>query len=170
MVHVANSFNRFPGRCRYVLNTSSNLTNFQDDYFGFIYTSIVLQHLRAPLALAYIREFARVMSSDGVLVFQLPERSKDSLAKRLRNRLRLRSRGLQLLARLRLASYQPFMEVNHVAEAKVRSVIDDLGLRLVDVQLTNSTDKDFNGQLKFLERERERGDVSKQYCVVKQQR
>jgi len=170
MIQLANNFNQFPDHCTYRLNESSNLSIFSDGSFGFIYTSIVLQHMHTRLALLYLREFGRLLALGGILVFQLPDRSKDPLLKRLRDRLRLRTRLRLVLSRLHLVSYKPFMEVNHVAETRVRSLLTDVGLELIDVQLTNSTNKDFNGRLEFLDREPTRGEISKQYCAVRRQR
>jgi SAM-dependent methyltransferase len=45
---------------------------FHDDFFDFIYTNIVLQHMRPEYSKAYLKEFLRVLSPGGLLVFQLP--------------------------------------------------------------------------------------------------
>ncbi|MCU1219443.1 MAG: hypothetical protein JWN42_640, partial [Candidatus Angelobacter sp.] len=49
----------------------------------------------------------------------------------------------------------------------IRNVIIQNGARVVDVQLTNSCDPSFSGDLRYLAREPQEGFVSKQYCVVK---
>jgi SAM-dependent methyltransferase len=167
MIRLANQFNKYPDRCVYHVNVTSDLSIFSDRHFGFIYSSIVLQHIRSRVALSYIREFGRLLAPGGILVFQLADRSNETLVRRLRNRLRLGSRVRQLLAWCRLMPYRPFMELNHIPEEEIRPLIADLGLQLVDVQLTNSTSRQFNGRLRFLDREPERGEVSKQYCAVR---
>lgn len=73
MITQARELNRDRVNCEFVLNISEDLKIFPDHYFDFIYTSIVLQHLvHRSSILAYIREFCRLLSPSGLLVFQLP--------------------------------------------------------------------------------------------------
>jgi SAM-dependent methyltransferase len=71
MIEVARRYNRFPDRCHYHLNTSSDLRDFADASFSFVYTVLVLQHMRPDYAKAYLREFLRVLAPGGLLVFQI---------------------------------------------------------------------------------------------------
>jgi SAM-dependent methyltransferase len=57
-------------RCRFVENTSADLKQFDDATFDFVFSHIVFQHMEARFALAYIREFGRLLRPDGVAVFQ----------------------------------------------------------------------------------------------------
>jgi len=59
-------------KCRYVLNDSSDLALFNDDTFDFIYSSLVLQHMRPEYSQNYIKEFLRVLAPGGLAVFQIP--------------------------------------------------------------------------------------------------
>ena len=72
MVELARRFNRHGARCRYHLNASADLGLFRDGTFDLVYSVLVLQHMPPALALAYIREFLRVLKPGGLLVFQLP--------------------------------------------------------------------------------------------------
>ena len=45
---------------------------FDDNSFDFIYSYVVLQHMRPDYALSYLREFVRVLAPGGVMAFQLP--------------------------------------------------------------------------------------------------
>lgn len=72
MLERAAAYNRHPGRCVFHLNERADLALFPDRAFTFIYTSLVLQHLPGDLARGYIREFLRVLSAGGLLVFHLP--------------------------------------------------------------------------------------------------
>jgi SAM-dependent methyltransferase len=74
MISQAKKFNRHKDRCVYLQNDRSDLVLFQDNFFDFIYTSIVLQHMRPEYSKAYLKEFLRVLSPGGLLVFQLPSR------------------------------------------------------------------------------------------------
>jgi SAM-dependent methyltransferase len=72
MLRVARERCRQPERCTFHRNLAPNLEIFPDAAFSFIYSTIVLQHIDASISTRYIREFVRVLASDGLLVFQLP--------------------------------------------------------------------------------------------------
>jgi ubiquinone/menaquinone biosynthesis C-methylase UbiE len=76
MISEAKKFNRHSDRCTYLQNDRSDLALFQDNSFDFIYTNIVLQHMRPEYSKAYLKEFLRVLSPGGLLVFQLPSRMR----------------------------------------------------------------------------------------------
>lgn len=75
MVKLAKRYNRFGARCIYYVNGTDDLRLFSDQEFHFIYTNIVLQHMRPDYAKSYIKEFLRVLKPQGVLIFQLPTRN-----------------------------------------------------------------------------------------------
>jgi len=61
--------------CKFLLNQSDSLSLFQDDFFDFVYSNIVLQHQSTPeIAKSYIREFVRLIKPGGTIVFQMPYR------------------------------------------------------------------------------------------------
>jgi SAM-dependent methyltransferase len=72
MIALANRYNRFGRRCEYVLNEVNDLSRFGPGRFDFIYTFIVLQHMRPEYSLNYIKEFIRILKPGGLAVFQLP--------------------------------------------------------------------------------------------------
>ncbi len=72
MLETARRHNRFADRCVYHLNTAPNLALFADGTFSFVFTTLVLQHMDPRYAVAYIREFVRVLRPSGLLVFQVP--------------------------------------------------------------------------------------------------
>ena len=92
MLRLAQEFGRDIPQCRFVLNESEQLGGLQENYFGFIYTSIVLQHIAKPYSLNYIAELMRVLKPGGVLIFQVPDKLRLSPIKKLRARLAMRSR------------------------------------------------------------------------------
>jgi hypothetical protein len=71
MIKRANQFNRYDG-CTYHLNTNDDLRLFSDASFDLIYSGAVLQHMEPRYSLAYIPEFVRLLTSDGVAVFEAP--------------------------------------------------------------------------------------------------
>lgn len=76
MIRLADKFNQFPGKVRYIHNQVDDLKVFPEDEFNFLYSNIVLQHLRPEIILHYLAEFIRIMRSGGLMVFQLPSHSR----------------------------------------------------------------------------------------------
>jgi SAM-dependent methyltransferase len=72
MIELALGYNRHGDRCRYFLNERDDLHLFGDNSFDFIYSYVVLQHMRPDYALSYLREFVRILAPGGVIAFQLP--------------------------------------------------------------------------------------------------
>jgi ubiquinone/menaquinone biosynthesis C-methylase UbiE len=72
MIEQAKHFDRHPGTCHYLLNERADLRMFESASFGFIYSNIVLQHVEPRYQRSYMKEFVRVLTPGGVLVFQLP--------------------------------------------------------------------------------------------------
>jgi len=72
MVEEAERHNRFRRSCTYSVNCESDLRCFKSGSFDFVYSCITLQHLEQELALSYIREFVRLLSTHGLAVFQVP--------------------------------------------------------------------------------------------------
>lgn len=72
MIEQAKHFDRHPGTCHYILNERADLRMFESASFGFIYSNIVLQHIEPRDQRSYLKEFVRVLTPGGVLVFQLP--------------------------------------------------------------------------------------------------
>jgi SAM-dependent methyltransferase len=72
MIESANKYNRYGNKCNYYVNDSDNLSLFEDNYFDFIYSKIVLQHIKPEYSRNYIKEFLRVLAPGGLLVFQAP--------------------------------------------------------------------------------------------------
>lgn len=189
MIGIANELNRIPLRCSYLVNESETLSQFPGNYFSFIYSSLVFQHIEEEHAVRYLNELIRVLQSGGILVFQVADHMVTSgrnrlvavpvgILKKLRGKFRLRTRIRRLLVFLGIAkaregdSYRVMLrefriEMHCLGEGTVRDVVQSAGARVFDVRRTNSTNPDFDGRLRYLEEERPTGYCSKQYCVVK---
>lgn len=72
MIEHANSHNLHGKRCKYFVNTASDLNLFHDASFDLVFSMIVLQHVGAELAQKYVKEFLRIAAPGGLVVFQLP--------------------------------------------------------------------------------------------------
>jgi SAM-dependent methyltransferase len=162
MIRKAEALNRY-AHCSYVTNAEERLP-FADESFAFVYSNIVLQHVPRRLALGYLREFVRVLEPGGALVFGVQDSfvGKDvaSRVERARDVLRLRTRLKAALGR-----GEAVMQLHLLSEAEVREAVRPA--MVVDVRLTNTAAKDFNGRLVYLGEPPRSGYVGKQYCVVK---
>jgi ubiquinone/menaquinone biosynthesis C-methylase UbiE len=77
MIKLAKKFNRFGDRCKYYVNDKSDLSIFPADSIDFIYTWLVLQHIEPRYVKEYLKEFLRIISPGGVIIFQLPSERID---------------------------------------------------------------------------------------------
>jgi ubiquinone/menaquinone biosynthesis C-methylase UbiE len=164
MIRMAQGFNKDCERCHFCLNQTSSLTVFRDEYFGFIYTSIVFQHIERKYVEDYLLELIRALRPGGVFVFQIPDHFKAGSIEKLRHKLRLRSK----LARLLKRQHDVFlMDMHCIPENDIRKLLSSHKVRIVDIQRTNSTDPSFNGNLQYLDHDPDRSYISKQYCLIK---
>ena len=131
MVAKARQFNRHGSRVSYVVNSTDDLSCFEDGAFSFVYSVITLQHIPPGPAARYIGEFFRVLRAGGIAVFQIPSGrryrpgSLSALAYRLRR---------QYLRRLwKIVRGRPPVEIHYIAREDVQRMIDSRGGQLVDV-------------------------------------
>ena len=80
MLDTARRHNRYPERCTYHLNASSDLALFGDRSFDFVYSTLVLQHMEPRYSTLYMRELLRVLAPKGLLVFQVPSQRSTEAA------------------------------------------------------------------------------------------
>jgi ubiquinone/menaquinone biosynthesis C-methylase UbiE len=162
MIDRAESLNRY-AHCRYMTISDTRLP-FADASFLFIYSNIVLQHMPQRLSKEYLREFIRVLATNGVLVFGVQDsfavRDVSSLLFRVRQVLRIRSRIKEVLG-----VGSPDMQMHCMPERVVRQTLGSA--EVLDIQLTNTAAKDFNGKVKYLREAPASGYIGKQYCVFK---
>jgi 2-polyprenyl-3-methyl-5-hydroxy-6-metoxy-1,4-benzoquinol methylase len=72
MIDLAKKYNRFENKVTYHLNNKNDLTLFNDNSFDLIYTTDVFQHMSPKYMEGYLCELLRILSHDGILIFQLP--------------------------------------------------------------------------------------------------
>lgn len=164
MVRLAAEFNHDLPQCRFALNERGDLPEFHDGQFGFVYSSIVLQHINPRDSMCYLGEMVRVLNPCGILIVQILDEFRAGVVARWRQALGV-GRRLRKLASRRNGTH--FMELHCIREDEVRRVVESAGAKVVDVRFTNSADPSFNGKLRYLETEPAHGFISKQYCVVK---
>jgi SAM-dependent methyltransferase len=129
MVKLARELNEDRPNCRFVVNESPDLGQFESDSFDFVYSSLVLQHMPSEeIVENYVAEFLRVLRPGGLAVFQAL--SHIPLALRLQPRRRvyalLRTIGVReqfLLMRMKLTPARGLA----VPEATMRQFIERNG-------------------------------------------
>jgi SAM-dependent methyltransferase len=145
MVDLARRYNRHGDRCRYHLNDQrADLSLFADGTFDFVYSLIVLQHIPPPLALGYVREFARVLAPGGVVVFQQPAQQVIPTPKTLRSRLvRLIPYAVRAGIRKLIRRERVHFEMHVIPREQVVATLEDAGLEVVSVDRENSAGDPF---------------------------
>ncbi len=130
MIELANTYNRYGNKCKYYLNERDDLALFDDNFFDFIYTNITLQHIEPIYSKKYIKEFVRVLSQNGVLIFQLPSEDVSKIRSLIRNFL---PSLLNVYRRLKFRS-MAVMEVHGIKKEEVLKLLDPLGVKVIDIQ------------------------------------
>jgi SAM-dependent methyltransferase len=131
MIDEARRHNRHGDKVRYQVNDVPDLGAFSDASFDFVYSNISLQHVPPEPALAYIREFVRIIRPGGTALFQVrigPIVEPGTLAAWLYRMKREYWRRFWQRLRGRI----PY-EMHFVARAQVETAVARAGGRVVDV-------------------------------------
>jgi SAM-dependent methyltransferase len=122
MIRLAREHNQRGARCHYELNAHPDLRLFAGNTFDFIYSTLVLQHMRPDYAKQYIAEFLRVLAPGGCLVFGLPSRLRAMWgpARRVAGRLYWQWQDFRAAVGVRIP---PRFEMHGIAQAEVLKVI-----------------------------------------------
>lgn len=161
MIELANNHNRYKDKCKYILNEENNLRFFEKDSFDFIYSNIVLQHMKPKYSKYYIKEFIRIMKPNGLLIFQQPSREKITgnninWAENIKNNLKniLPSIYIDLYRNKVLTSTEdgPTMEMYEIKRNEMIAFMEENEATVIDVLEDQNWSTDW---------------VSLRYCVTK---
>ena len=117
------------------LNRKADLSLFPDDYFDFILTLIVLQHMEPEYFLSYLKEFIRTLKPGGQLVFQLPDATENRA-------------GYEQFTE----GTEPVMEMYGMAREAVEAFLQENGARVLDVVEDQSCGQDLKSFRYFVTR------------------
>ena len=141
MVRGANKHNAGVPGVLFVLNRASDLGQFSDSSFDFVYSAIALQHVpdRGTIE-SYIREFFRVLRPEGLVAFQLPSHIPAIFRLQWRRRLYsgLRRIGFDaefLYQRLHLVP----IAMSYIPESAIVRLVDSAGGRVLDVETLSAS-------------------------------
>jgi len=147
-IELANEYNRHGDKCKYYLNETNDLKSFFDNSFDFIYTTLTLQHLDHQYSKDYIKEFLRILSPDGLLIFQLPSGPANTI----------KGLAIRVIPPILVKVYYTLrygnqaMEMHGMKREAVINFVEQNGGRIVDVRRDQSSGKAW---------------VSFRYCVIK---
>jgi SAM-dependent methyltransferase len=144
MIAQARLHNRQGELCRFVLNETDDLRAFQTASFDFIYSNIVLQHVKPRYVRRYLHEFVRLLAPSGVAVFQLPSHRlvRPSRVGRL---AWLPEPVWQGWRRFRLLFDFPRMDIHGIPKTDVIAHVERSGGRVIDVVPDTSTGPTWSG-------------------------
>lgn len=133
MVELARKNNRYQDKCFYHINNGNDIRQFCDNNFDFVYTNIVLQHIKPEYVKEYIKEFLRIMVPGGILIFQMPS-SKNSSNKVLdKYKWVLNPKYISLvLAMLCFWRRFPIMEMYCIHKEEMITFLRSCGANLLD--------------------------------------
>lgn len=140
MLDLARKNNADYSNIRFIQNTEDHLHIIDDESVDFIYSDMTLQHLPAVFQQKYIAEFCRILSPDGVLVFQTPSHN-DFTLKGIAHFL-LGNRVLNLYRRQMYGLNQP-VEIHTIKRAKVEEILKNNGLRIYRIDRYDSSGPGF---------------------------
>lgn len=141
MLEHARQFNRKGERCQYVWNSAPDLRIFSDGYFDFVYSRITLQHIPPRRVQSYLKEFLRVLSPGGLVMFQLPSRSVSpyrGMAARMANRV---ARTLNLM-QAPVAMY-----MNGISRERVIALLELHGGKVLEVEANGDAGPQYESYL-----------------------
>jgi SAM-dependent methyltransferase len=151
MVEGAGRLNQAVPGCAFRHNPVPDLAAFGSGTFDLVYSNITLQHMSPALAKGYIREFIRVVSADGLVLFQLPTglAQQAGIPTSTRHFPRVRRLKNVPAAAIRLARQvvkgRP-MEMNCIPEPEVLEVLRSAGARLLDLRVNESAGPAFESR------------------------
>jgi len=119
------------------LNQRSDLGILAGNQFDFIYSNITLQHMPPRYIKCYLREFLRLLSPDGVLLFQLPSQRSGKFAS-------IRSLPRRLYHHVLYPS-SPFMDMRGIRKDNVVHWLTKHGGKILDLIPDRSGGPEWDG-------------------------
>jgi ubiquinone/menaquinone biosynthesis C-methylase UbiE len=136
MIERARQYNKHAERCRFLVNTTNDLAQLEDESFDFVYSNITLQHTPPDSSASYIGEFIRILRPGGIALFQIPSGPRHdpgsfgawfySVRRGPMRRFWKRIRG------------KPPVEIHYLNQSLVEEIIKKRGGRLIGVRQDGS--------------------------------
>jgi SAM-dependent methyltransferase len=149
ITHARSYAEKDQARATYVVNTASDLNILPSASIDFVYSHIVLQHLPPALQGRYIAEFMRLLTPEGIAVFQIPT---GWIARDVKTALR-RLTPYWLKDAIHAITGQHIKMQMHILPCRaVSGICERSGRAIACAPFTNSTEQDCNGNVVFMDR------------------
>lgn len=152
MIELAKYHNKEYSNCEFIVNDKEDLKVFKDNFFDFIYTNIVLQHIPdAMLIKSYLEEFLRILNPGGILIFQLPTHTPNfgkSLPKQSKFR-ELREKGFSADFLYEQKKIVP-IRMNCIPEKDVEEIIKNNEGKIIRKQSDNMAGSEVDSMTYFV--------------------
>lgn len=161
MIQKAIDTNRKYPSIEFIYNPQPELKLFKNEQFDFIYSNIVLQHINKKQQLLYLKEFSRILKSNGLAIIQIPSKRiythiggwiKGHLASFLPHKVKkfILKSWMNHTSRA-LTEFD--IEMNPIKQKSVEKNAISYGFEIMHVSYTNSTQPGFCGNLVFMSKE-----------------
>ena len=153
MLELARKYNKHGNKCTYHLNEAADLNLFSDNGFDFIYSNITLQHMEPQFSKKYIKEFLRILTPQGLILFQHPSEPITKVLARKQAKLKLQITAHKILPAfiLKLLGKEPVMECYGIKKEELLDFLKMHGATIVDIEPDQNTP----------------GWISFRYCITK---
>jgi SAM-dependent methyltransferase len=158
MIELAEKYNKYGKRCKYIVNDKDNLRMFADNSFNFIISHITLQHMEPRYSKRYILEFLRVLAPKGLLIFQQPSERVfvPNEVYRGSSFLKILREGYRKIFRRyddpNMCMKLEFYEVHGIKKEEILRILEKKGVRVIDIVMDGSAGVEW---------------ISYRYCVTK---
>jgi ubiquinone/menaquinone biosynthesis C-methylase UbiE len=157
MIALAREYNQHGDKCSYHLNEATDLTLFPDKCFDFIYSNITLQHMEPRYTKQYIQEFIRLLTPQGLLLFQLPSTpcvaipAPEKIERKIKRGIGKIIRAAVPATLLQSVHMEPISECYGIEQEELLNFLKSNGGKIVDITQDTCTP----------------GWISFRYCVAK---
>lgn len=141
MVRQAMELNAGMSGVSFAVNRATDLGQFGDRSFDFVYSAIALQHVPDRGAIEdYIREFCRLLRPEGLVVFELPSHIPAIFRLQWRRRLYsgLRRLGLDAQFLYRRLHLLP-IAMSYIPEPAIMRLFESAGVRTLHVETLSAS-------------------------------
>jgi len=133
MIKKAGLQNQFPESCNYIVNNTSDLSQFESDQFDLVMSIVTLQHIEKKYSFNYIKEFSRVVKEGGYILFNLPFKPPLTL-KILSNMIGLK--GVNLIRQIYYRK-RSVIEMHWIKENELKEYFKEINLEIVEIEVDN---------------------------------
>jgi len=127
MLELARGYNADVPNCTFLQNTDPSFRALPAGGFDLIYSNATLQHMPPRYSKRFLRGMAGQLRPGGLLIFQLPDRSRMGPGDRVRSVL------YEEIYRRYILRTEPSMDMYGLPKSRVIALLEKSGCRILDV-------------------------------------